>query len=279
VTGLRFSRSELHLQSRSWPGQRFGSAVLAGLALLVWLLADGVSASEESALLTGHGLKEFNAERYEEALRLFEQAVTADPMDVEARYQRGVTSGRLGKAELAIGDLSFVLEQRPKHMQAALELGIAFVSAQRYREAEAWLRRAQEVAELDAHSSFFLGLSQLHLDELADARQNFERAARNEELLLASRYYLGVIHYRLREWDEARVEFAFVAEGSPDSYMGGEANRYLNFIQQIAKTYWVHADLGVLYDSNVVLAPTDGADAVVVSNEGDGLVTLAAGGA
>ena len=103
-------------------------AVLAALVACL-LIAAAAGAAQHSEQLYSRGLVEFHAGRYADAFRLFDDAVHADPQDVQALYYRGVTGARLGDFRAAVNDLRAVLTMRPDLDQAALELGVALVEA------------------------------------------------------------------------------------------------------------------------------------------------------
>ena len=252
------------------------------LMLTVALTGQVARASETSERLYSRGLVEFHAGRFRSALPLFEQAVQADPADAYALYYRGVTRGRLNDLTGAIDDLRTALVRKPDFQQAALELGSALVEAAAYQEAIPWLEQAQRAPDLDAPASLFLGIAQLRLGRLADARRNFQRAEADPGQRLTARYYQGLVSYLEGKWPDARAHFTFVASSSPDSQVGKEAAAFLQKMRQgeIATKYRVNGRIGIQYDSNVALAPSDDLikNQVGISQQGDGRVSLEAGG-
>ena len=252
------------------------------LLLLFLVGATTAFASEQSERLYSRGLVEFHASRYNEALALFEQAVSADPSDLYARYYRGVTHGRLGQYSPAVDDLRAVVTQQPGLDQAAVELGVALVQSGQYAEAVPLLQRAQRVPESEATASLFLGIAQLRLGQRSDARTQLARAAAHDpQLEVPALYYQGVVDYLERDWDDARTHFGAVVEKSPDSEMGREAQLLLDRLgTAAAPVLQLYGETGFQYDSNVVLAPSDDAlkSAAGISRQADGRAIIAAGG-
>jgi tetratricopeptide (TPR) repeat protein len=259
--------------------------VLAVLCLLVgWSVV--TRASEQSEALYSKGLVEFHAGRYEAALQLFDQAVGADPQDVYARYYRGVTRGRLHDYQGAIDDLRQVLAAKPDLPQGNLELGAALVQAEQYREAVPWLTKAQQVGSLEAEASFFLGIAQLRLGDPTAASENFQRAARTDPSLNNSaRYYQGVAAYQRGDWETADTDFRAVIDANPDTEIAKQAAAFLARGRGAgappARAYTVFAAVGIQYDTNVQLAPSDQQVKTQqnIHQQSDGRVTLTAGGA
>ena len=256
-------------------------------ATLLWLLSAAVAgASEQSKLLYSRGLVEFHAERYQPALELFEQAVAADPADVYARYYRAVTRARLNDLDGAISDLREVLAAKPDLAQAALDLGVALVEKHQYRDALPWLTQAQQSADLDGQASQFIGIANLRLGHLETARRNFVRAAsRDAKQTVPARYYQGIVDYREGNWLHAQKHFTFVAIASPDSDVGREAKAFLDKIAASRPArFQGYATVGFQYDSNVILAPSNGDLATQatkdlnVTGQSDGRATIGFGG-
>jgi tetratricopeptide (TPR) repeat protein len=238
---------------------------------------------EEAELLTKRGLVLLHAERYAEALPVFTQAAATNPDDVYVLYYKGVTEGRLGQWPAAVADLRAVMAKQPDLLQGALELGVALLHDGQPAEAAVWLARAQQVPELDASASFYLGIAQLRSGELAAARQSLERAAAGDpQYTVACRYYQGVVEVRLGNPDRAIELFQYVAATSPETAVGREANDFLVAVQRgvqpTLRRYQLYGGTGLEYDSNVVLAPLDGEVAVGFGQQADGRAIFLTGG-
>ncbi len=260
---------------------------MIGLLVAAHLWLARVSfASEQSERLYSRGLVDFHVQRYADALKLFTEAVEADPNDAYALYYRGATQGRLGNFSAALKDLRAALAKKPDLEQANLEIGVALVQTGAFSDALPFLERAQRIADAEAQASLYLGIAQLRLAQLDAARQSFARAAdRDATLILSARYYQGIIDFRQEKWQDAEAQFSFVAGVSPTSEMGREAGAFLTRLhegrQPAQRPYQLYAAFGFQYDSNVKLAPSD--DAIKTQfapgKQGDGRITLGAGGA
>ena len=245
------------------------------IAAAVLLSRGAADASERAEIAKAQGLIEFHAGNFVAALTAFDEAQRDDPEDPYIRYYRGVTRGRLMDLDGAIEDLRAALAAKPDLDRAALELGVALVQTHAYAEAVPWLEQAQRSAELDGEASLYRGRAQFELGEIDTARADWERAARDPAQAAAARYYLGIAAYRTGAWDEAAAQFRACAEAAPGSEIGRQAQAYL----RILRRYVLSASLGLEYDSNVVLAPSDGAlkSALGISNQADGRATIQLG--
>jgi tetratricopeptide (TPR) repeat protein len=256
----------------------------AGLILCGLLLASTALASEQSERLNARGVVEFHAGRYAEALRVFDQAVRADPDDPYARYYRGMTHGRLGDYAAAVEDLRAALAKKPDLEQAPLELGVALVQTGAYRDAIPWLERAQKSTDTAAQASLFLGIAHLRLGETEAARAALSRVApADPSLEVPARYYQGVADYLDGQLAAAEAQFSYVARANPSSDMGREAVAFLSQIRAGGppRRYFLYGVAGFEYDSNVVLAPSNEAikSSLGISKQADGRAVLEAGGA
>jgi tetratricopeptide (TPR) repeat protein len=105
--------------------------------------ASSASASPRSQLLYAKALIPFNAQRWEDAHRLLDEAAAADPNDALVAYYRGLTSARLGFPDQAIKDIEHALSLRPDLQPALLDLGIRYFETGQYDQAQDWLQRAR----------------------------------------------------------------------------------------------------------------------------------------
>jgi len=254
-------------------------------ATLLLLIAGGVhtlpaAASEESQALAARGLIELNSGHTRAALDLFDRAVSADPSDVAARYQRGVTRVKLGEDAGGIADLQAVLAAKPNFPEAALALGIALVDADRNAEAERWLLQAQVQPDLDGQASFYLGIAQLRLERYAAAQESFARARlRDPSLDVPTQYYEGVLAYRQHHLNSAETSFAAVAQASPTSTMGRESTQFIELIRRDRRAaYSAWGTVAMEYDSNVTLGPSTSTTPNGITGEGDFRAVIDVGG-
>lgn len=175
---------------RAHPG---GPGLLAPCVLwlaLVSVAPPAVLAAETSENLVSRGLVQFHRAEYRVALQSFDDAVRADPVNVEARHYRAMTAARLGNLDDAIFDLEVVLLLKPDFCEAALQLGIAYLQQGEDAQAIGALERARQCPSLDADASLLIGIARLHRDDPAEAASALERARQKEALRVTSDYYL-----------------------------------------------------------------------------------------
>ena len=246
-------------------------------------------ASERSQALYARGLVPFNSGQWEQAYRLFDQAVQADRTDAMAVYYRGLAQARRGAATAAIADLEQALQLNPELPHAALDLGIAQFDAGQYVVAKTWLGRAHEQGFERFTAALFLGMTLYRLGEDAAALSFLNEAQADPDLRPTARYYEGLTLLRQGKKAAAQAAFAEVAREKPQSDIGQTAQRYATGTAPApaavtravtAKPLSLFAQLGFEYDTNVVAGPSESSVKGLpgISGEGDGRTVVAAGG-
>ncbi len=262
----------------------------AWLAVLAAVALPSVSAraNVRSEAFYARGLIAFNSGEWNEAYRLFNEAVQADSTDAVALYYRGLTQARRGASAFAIQDMEQAIKLNPSLPHAALDLGIAYFDAGQYAEAKSWLERAHQQGYERYTAAFFLGLTLYRLGDDAAAQAYLKEATADPELEAAARFYAGRSQLRQGNTVAARSELSQVARQQPQSEIGKAAQQYVGGAAvsqppagEAARKRWsAFGSLAFEYDSNVVLAPTssDVQSAVGISRQSDGAAVLAAGG-
>lgn len=281
--------------SRSDAGRR-RAACRTGWALGVVMLTAATvlhgpaAASVRSEALYARGLVPFDNGQWEQAYRLFDQAVQADRTDALAWYYRGLTQARRGLRAAAIQDFEQALKLKPTLARAPLDLGIAYFDEGKYDAAKIWLERAYQRGIDRFTAAFFLGLTCYRLGDDAAAATYLNEAKADPDLRPSAEYYAGLALLRQGKQEAGRSEIAQTAREGADSEIGKVAQRYTASGEARqppaavsgarAKPWSLYAGLGFEYDSNVVLAPSDSAvkAAEGISGKADGRAVFAAGG-
>ena len=262
------------------------TAIAAGV-LLLW--SAPARANVRSQALYARGLVPFNNGQWDQAYRLFDEAVQADASDALALYYRGLTQAKRRSPQAAIQDMERALQLDPALPHVALDLGIANFDAGQYAVAKTWLQRAHEEAADRFTAAYFLGLTLYRLGDYAAAQNALKEAEADPELRPAAQYYEGLALLKQNQPGAARTALAAAAREQPQSeigraaqaYTGGEIRQPPAALAAGRKKPWsLYAGLGFQYDTNVVLAPSDSdvKSAEGISDESDGRAVVSAGG-
>ena len=137
------------------------------LVLAFWLQAADPSAD---------GMKALEGQKYEEAAKLFAQAVEKDAGDVSAQFHLGLSLSLLNRDAEAIAAYKKVLAAKPGLYEAQLNLGVLHLRQKQYGEAEVLLGEALKQKPAEYRPNYYMGEALLGLGRL-DAAETPLRAA------------------------------------------------------------------------------------------------------
>jgi folate-binding protein YgfZ len=201
---------------------------------------------EEAAALYRRALEAFGADRFEEALALFERAALFDPSRLDAREGAGIAYERLGRMDDAKAAMESITDADPEHVMAWTNLSRYHAQEGNLEEAErikgkvsalVWKREARERAaerrsqedeasrraRLEARIGLFrevlamdpddlvanFGLGKLYLDleRFEEAIPRFEKAVERDPGYSAAYDHLGTALRSLGRNDRAAAVF------------------------------------------------------------------------
>jgi Tfp pilus assembly protein PilF len=255
-----------------------------GVAALALAVAAPSAANTRSQQLLVRALIPFQAQRWQDAQALLNQAIEADPEDAVASYYRGLAAARMGDTPGAIRDIERALALKPDLSAALLDLGILYFDSAQYPAAQQWLERAYQQPATRFQAALYLGLTRLRLGDPAGALPYLREAQKDPALRQTGQYYEAVALLRQGDRDAARTLFQQVERGPSDAQTTQLAQQYLAGGSSTAaaaaeKPWSVHANAGFGYDSNVGLVPSSSAAQVGLDTDGetDGFFRVGAG--
>ena len=84
-----------------------------------------------------------------DAAAAYHEAARCEPAGVQYRYEAALTEMRLGRWDVAAGDLEVITKRSPSEARVFRQLGIAYLNLDRVQDAESALMRALELAPSD----------------------------------------------------------------------------------------------------------------------------------
>ena len=138
----------------------------------------------------------------DEAIKVIQSAVGLHPEFPALAQMLGIARLRSGHYAAAVDELSGVVQQKPKDLNARANLGAALILGGRTRDAITSLRDGLKPTSLDAEALNNLGVAYLALGRIRSAAANLERAVKRLEtprILLN----LGVVQERDGELEKA----------------------------------------------------------------------------
>ena len=187
--------------------------------------------------ISEEALSLYNAKKYPEASRKFQEAIALDPENNRYYYQYGVS-----------------LFQEKDYQKSLVALSMA-----------------DEGDFSTLEKSYFIGMNHFRMNESEKAIKYFTEVRDGDDSSLSptSSFYAGVLQYNSAEYTEAKVSFNYVLDKSQDPKMDQTAEGYLEKIDAIEQfnanfnNKWIYnINAGLMYDSNVLNvaaanAPTD----------------------
>ncbi|HSZ63378.1 MAG TPA: tetratricopeptide repeat protein [Terriglobales bacterium] len=147
---------------------------------------------------------------YDDAARYLEQALAADPENVEARYHLGRVRYQQNRFDLAIAAFEEVLRREPGNVKAEDNLGLSLEAKNEVDAALAAYRKAVQLDEnLPTHSEQpYLNLGTLleKSGHAEDAVLLLERAAKISPASGKTHYQLAKAYFELSRFESARQE-------------------------------------------------------------------------
>ncbi|MES1943337.1 hypothetical protein PC39_04422 [Salinisphaera sp. PC39] len=158
----------------------------------------------------------YKAQRYREALALYEEALSRYPGDADLLYARSLVWERLGDIDRAEADLRAVLSQEPGDPRALNALGYMLSNhSRRYEEARRYIEQALEADPDNPVIIDSMGWIHYRLGNLDKALDYLERAyARLPDPEVAA--HLGEVLWKLGRKEEARRVWSDAEAEDPD---------------------------------------------------------------
>jgi tetratricopeptide (TPR) repeat protein len=186
----------------------------------------------EAIRLNNLGAALMNQQRFEQALKNFQEAAALDPKLSAARLNQGIALLNSQKLAPARAILLEAVMQQADSVRAWYNLGLLYRNA---GEAEKALEAFQRAAALDAEGAdtqYFLGASHAQLQQYAPAIAAFERAIQLNPFHVSAEFGLGRAYQRTGDSEKARAHVARFQHltteklGAPVSLAYGDQGQY-----------------------------------------------------
>ncbi len=184
----------------------------------------------------------FEQRKYDDARRLYQDALSRDPENASALYNLGISLLRSGDRVSAMEYLKKAGDAdklgKVAHMSYS-KLGSLYSTMQDYDTAEKYLKMAVSVDPTDPVDRYNLGLVHLKRNDKEKALGEFLKAhelAKNDAKVLEG---LGEAYFALREYDKSLEAY---------NRLAGAGNRDARLLSRIAEIYYEKGELDSAYD-------------------------------
>lgn len=164
-------------------------------------------------------------EKYNEALRVFNQAIELNPNDAASLASRGLTHYLMGQPEKALNDLNRAIKIDPKYTWALSRRGFTYQGLQRDQEALKDFNQAIEYLPKDDLSSWWYfyqrGKHLLFMKRYEEALEDFNRAIEQlpeENEQWHYRYKRALVYQILNQPENAKADLNWVIQFAQGKY-------------------------------------------------------------
>lgn len=234
------------------------AALTLGFFLLLIVLSQTAFCQTANSMLE-EGIKQYQAENYEEAIEILEKVRKNDPLSPIAAFFLGMAYKQTIDYKKAAVNLEDALKLNPPVKEALIEYVNILSQLNRLDEANKWIKVAKEQNIAPATVAFLEGTILAKEKKYTEAISSFERAKSIDKSLEQSAdYQIGLCYVNAKKYKNARERFKATASYDPNSDLAVYARQYLEAVESnLFYTRPLRFTLGLSggYDSNVVSKP------------------------
>ncbi|MEN6374989.1 MAG: tetratricopeptide repeat protein [Smithella sp.] len=221
------------------------------------------------------GIKQYQAENYEEAIEILEKARAQDPQSSMAAFFLGMAYKQTINYDKAAVNLEASLKLKPAVKEALVEYVDILYHSNKLAEAKKWIKIAQEQNIAPANIAFLEGMILAQERKYTAAIEAFEKAKLlDKNLAQTADYQIGLCYMNARKYKNAQERFKATASYDPKSDLAGYARQYLEAVENslfYTRPLRVTLGLSAGYDSNVVSKPPYDSLAGGIGDPGSGI--------
>jgi tetratricopeptide (TPR) repeat protein len=162
---------------------------------------------KEKATFNNMGGIHFRLGKYDEAEKLFDQALAIDPSFSQALANRALNLAKQGKSEAALGAWRALLEREPLNRDALMALGNQYLEAKGYKEARDCYTKLLTVDKKNVAALNNLGLCHYNLGDLGGAEKTFSEALLLDSANAIACNNLGVVFEKQKQIRKALLQY------------------------------------------------------------------------
>jgi tetratricopeptide (TPR) repeat protein len=233
--------------------------------------ASAQAVSPYDDVLVSEGLRNLQAENFDEALIIFKTAWDKGTKSADKAYYLGVVHYRLTNYSESLAYMQRAVQLDPTFNEARLQLAAINLALDKPADALPYLEELEAAGYKPSITALYLGQVAAKQNQNARAVQYFQKAAEDPLLAQEARIQASLAMSRQDKFPDARRALEEAISLNPTTREAGFAQRYIDAIdRRIEETRPFHARLGASfdYDSNVTLTPGDSGAANLIPTGG-----------
>ena len=156
------------------------------------------------------------------------------------------------------------------------QYGVSLSKAEKYNQSIVVLNLAKNSKPRDAEKLFYLGLNFYHLKDYDNAVKYFSQVMDLKEKSFGptAAFYKGSALIEMKEFDKSKEAFQYVLDNSSDPNMDSRAEKFIESALDLkaleekrSNRHFFDGVLGLMYDSNIILATNDAINTNTVTDE------------
>lgn len=251
--------------------------IISLLCVFLVCLLVSTGFSQTNNPLLEEGIKQYQAENYDEAIEALEKARAQDPKSSQAAFFLGMAYKKTTAYGKAAANLEDALKLKPVAKDALAEYIDVLLKLNKLAEAKNLIKAAREQNVAPANISFLEGLILVKEKNCAGAVASFESAkSLDKSLQQAADYQIGLCFMNEKNLKKAQERFKATASYDPNSNLAVYARQYLEAVESnLFYTRPLRVTLGLSggYDSNVVSKPRQERFADGIGDPGVGFIS------
>ncbi len=244
------------------------------IGLLIALPAYALSPYDD--VTVAEGLRQLQAENYDEALVNFQTAWEKGSKTADKAYYLGVAHFRLTRYPEALKFMERAIYLDPKFQEARLQLAAIYLALDKPAEALPYLEELEAAGYKPGLTAMYLGQAAAKQNQPAKAVKYYRQAAADPVLAQEANIQASLALAKQEKYSDARRALDEAISLNPTSREAGFAQRYVDAIDnRLKETRPLHIRLGASFDfdSNVTLAPGSVPNVIAPSNKSDAVFT------
>jgi tetratricopeptide (TPR) repeat protein len=223
----------------------------------------------EADVYVDRGILAFERKRYEDGLKELDEALRANPKNVDALYYKSLVLSALKRPQEALAVLNKARAIAPNDLGVLFQLGVVYFSLSEYPNAEPFLKKVAEVDPKHPNLGFYLGVIEYRKKNYRTALNYFaDTIPSDKEFKQLVRFYSGLSKSALGFPADGATDLREALTIRPSSPLGNPARRFARLLDERAdreRRFFAKARFGIFYDTNPAVLPDDSGDVVVQS--------------
>jgi len=193
---------------------------------------EGPVITDEFKAALNEGNRLFEENKYEEAIKVYEEIINANPYSYIINKNIGNCYFQMQKYDLAEEYYLKVLEKEPSNAEIILLIGNCYANRKENEKAMEWYSKIDFEKITDQMVLFNIGSSYYSQSKFEEALKYYKRAIEIQKDFLDAIYWLGLTHIAMGNNQEALATFESYLKYDSTSEM---ANRVKGFIEFLKK--------------------------------------------